>query len=119
MAAKNNIAMMDKFRAPGEDIFGVPHALKGFSKPIPLEVDVHNLKPNTRYKVMIDNRPGNDYEDITDFCDPLNDSIQYNTPKAGNRGRWTYFKTSPSGNLNLRIRNYGTDEASITGSTTS
>ena len=119
MAAKNNIAIMDKFRAPGEDIFGVPHALKGFSKPIPLEVDVHNLKPNTRYKVMIDNRPGNDYEDITDFCDPLGDSIEHNTHKAGNRGRWTYFKTSPSGKLNLRIRNYGTDEASITGSTTS
>ena len=117
MAAKNNIAIMEKFRAPGEDIFGVPSALKGFSKPIPLEVNVHNLKPNTRYKVMIDNRPGNDFEDITDFCDPLGDSIEHNTHKAGNRGRWTYFKTSPSGKLNLRIRNYGTDEASITGTT--
>jgi len=116
MARKNNIIPFDKLRGPGENIFGIPNVLRGFQKPLPKTLEMTSLKPNTRYKVVIDNQPGNDFEDITDFCDPVGDSIEYNTHKASNRGRWTYFKSDPSGKLTLRVRNIGNDEANITDS---
>ena len=115
MARKILANSINALRRADENIFMMPLAVRGPSKPKPVNIKAVNLQPNTRYKVLLDNYPGNEFEDITDFCEPIGDSIKQNTHKVG-RGRWIYFKSNADGVLELSVRSYGTDEATYTGS---
>ena len=93
----------------------LPGVVRDPSLPKPIYIKSHSLLPNTRYKVMLDNHPGNDFEDITDFCEPCGESIKDNTHRVG-RGRWQYLKSDADGQLEFRATVFGTDEATFTGS---
>jgi len=115
MARKILTNSINALRRADENIFMMPLAVRGPSKPKPVNIKATNLQPNTRYKVMLDNYPGNEFEDITDFCEPIGDSIKNNTHKVG-RGRWIYFRSNADGVLELSVRAYGTDDASFNAS---
>lgn len=65
-----------------------------------------NLKASTRYKIFIQtNTETNTQEDITSFCRPYGESVRYNN----NQTVWDYFTTSPSGELTVFARPFGTE----------
>lgn len=115
MARKILTNSINHLRKPDENIFMMPGIVRDATIPKPIYIKSSNLLPNTRYKVMLDNHPGNEFEDITDFCEPCGESIKQNTHKVG-RGRWQYFKSDADGKLEFRARPFGTDEATYTGS---
>jgi len=118
MAKKILTNSINALRRADENIFMMPIAARGPSKPKPVNIKATNLQPNTRYKVLLDNHPGNKFEDITDYCEPIGDSIKQNTHKVG-RGRYVYFKSNADGILELSVRSFGSDEATYTGSSSS
>lgn len=66
---------------------------------------LRNLKPKTKYKIMVDNAPGQMFEDITDYVQPTGKSRKINTHKKG-KGRWIYLKTDENGYLEFKVRPY-------------
>ena len=110
MARKFLPKNLNTLRQVGESIFSMPNRMKGAAVTKPVYIRTNGLKPNTRYKVMIDNHPGNMFEDITEYSIPVGDSVK-NNPKIGGKARPTYFKSDEEGRLDLRVRSYGTESA--------
>jgi len=100
-------------RRRGENLFVMPRPYHGPVMPKPVYINGTGLKPNTRYLVMLDNQPGNKFEDVTPYAVPVGESIVNNPRPASGSGRrrWTYFKSDAEGRLSLRVRTYGTDGA--------
>lgn len=68
-----------------------------------------NLKASTRYKIFIQtNTETNTQEDITSFCRPYGESVRYNN----NKSVWDFFTTTPSGELTIFARPFGTEAVS-------
>lgn len=89
----------------------MPKPYHGPVMPRPVYINGTGLKPNTRYLVMLDNQPGNKFEDVTPFSYPVGDSIKNNRRPTGNKRRWTYFTSDEDGRLHIRVRTYGLDGA--------
>lgn len=106
---------INRLRKANESIFALPNATRGKNKPKWVTQKVTNLKPNTKYKVMLDNYPGNNFEDLTDYAKPVGESVKVNTHRQGNRGRLTYLKSDANGKLQFKVRPFGTDDATTTG----
>jgi hypothetical protein len=107
----NNINGLTK---EDDNFFSLP---EGFASKYPaayVNMTATGLKPSTRYKVMIDNYPGNAFEDITDFCRADGESIRDNTHRIGS-GRQLYLKSSENGELFFKVRPYGTNLVTTTG----
>lgn len=117
MAKKILRRSINNLRKHDENIFMMPHVLRDAALPRPARIKTSGLLPNTRYKVMLDNHPGNDFEDVTDFAKPEGESVKQNTHRVG-RGRLKYLKSDADGRLDFSVRNYGTDEATYPGSGT-
>lgn len=115
MATKNIVRPMTWYKNPGDNFFSLPKAYAVSSDRRYMFFNVSNLKPNTRYKVMLDNYPGQQFEDITDFSRPTGDSVAYNTHRGDDNGRMLYLRTDENGKLSFKTRPYGTDSATITG----
>ena len=113
MARKFLPKNLNTMRQVGESIFSMPERMRGAAITRPVYIRTNGLKPNTRYKVMLDNQPGNKFEDITEYSIPVGDSVK-NNPKIGGKARPTYFKSDEEGRLDLRVRSYGTEAASYT-----
>lgn len=119
MAVKNIPYALDKLKTKEDNFFSLPEAFSVGQRLKWKNFKVGNLKPNTKYKVMLDNYPGRDFEDITDFCKPLNESVRDNTHRTGGTSRWVYLKSSADGILNFKCRPFGTEAVNYTGSTSS
>ena len=103
------------FKMPRNNPFGIgPFVLPKKVKPIPIKA--RGLKPNTAYKVMLDNRPGDDFEDITDTVRCEGPSVKPNprpkipTSSGGGKGCYTSVKTDKKGNLNITCQPFGSEE---------
>ena len=103
------------FKMPRNNPFGIaPFVLPKKVKPITIRA--RGLKPNTAYKVMLDNRPGNDFEDITDTVKCIGESKKPNPrPKVpvssgGGKGCFTSVKTDKKGNLAIKCQPFGSEE---------
>lgn len=103
------------FKMPRNNPFGIgPFVLPKKVKPI--AINARGLKPNTAYKVMLDNRPGDDFEDITDTVRCEGTSVKPNPrPKVpigsgGGKGCYTSVKTDKKGNLNITCKPFGSEE---------
>ena len=71
----------------------------------------NNLKPNTRYKIVLDNNPGDSYEDITQFSRPVLECIICNLqPNDPVRNR-KYLKSDYKGDLQFEVKAFGSDAA--------
>ena len=123
MARKNLPYNINRLRRRGENIFKMPLGpRRAARRPKWQKITARGLKPNTKYKVMLDNQEGNKFEDITAFSKPLGTSIKVNprVKTSGNKPtRATYLKTDSRGNLTLKTKPFGTDEAVVTGANTS
>ena len=115
MARKRLRRSINHVRRKGENVFAMPRATRGKNKPKWVKIKTAGLKPNTKYKVMLDNHPGNKFEDITDYSKPTGQSVRNNTHRKGNRGRLTFLKSDANGKLTLKTRPFGTDDATVTG----
>jgi len=119
MARKRLIGNLAALKQKDDNFFSLPekyelnHVPGGLTK-----IKAAGLKPNTRYKVMLDNKPGQQFEDVTDFSLPIGESIKNNLHRAGNRGILTYLKTDDAGKLDLTVMNFGGDAISTVGTPT-
>lgn len=82
-------------------------------KPMPVPLAFHNLKPNTKYRIFVKNSEetvGSKQEDVTAFCVPYGESIQQNN----NQRTFSDFLSTPSGELFVNVKPFGTDGLNIT-----
>jgi hypothetical protein len=96
-----------KLKNLSENYFKYPRAGAGRHKAEYISLHYRHLRPNTKYKVLLNNDEGNKLEDLTEFCMPAGDSRKYNTHR--NNKIWRYFVSSSSGELKIRVRPYGTN----------
>lgn len=115
MARKRLRGSINHIRRRDENVFSMPRAARGKNKPKWVKLKTTGLKPNTKYKVMLDNHPGNQFEDITSFSKPVGQSVKNNTHRQGNRGLTTYLKSDANGKLEIKTRPFGTDDATVSG----
>jgi len=115
MARKRLRGSINQIRRRDENVFTMPRAARGKNKPKWVTLKTTGLKPNTKYKVMLDNHPGNQFEDITSFSKPMGKSVKNNTHREGNRGLTTYLKSDANGKLEIKTRPFGTDDATVSG----
>ena len=115
MARKRLRGSINHIRRRNENIFAMPRASRGKNKPKWVKLKTTGLKPNTKYKVMLDNHPGNQFEDLTSFSKPVGKSVKNNTHRQGNRGLTTYLKSDANGKLEIKTRPFGTDDATVSG----
>lgn len=114
MAKKTLTGSLNQVRRTNENVFAIPKAMRGPVRPKYQNIKAAGLKPNTKYKVMLDNHPGSSFEDITDFAKPVGESKKVNTHQTGT-GRQLYLKSDASGKLDFKVLTHGTDEVEVTG----
>lgn len=117
---KNIPRNINHLRKRNESIFKLPEAIAGPRKPKKVPVKVTGLKPNTKYKVMLDNYPGKSFEDITVHSKPVGPSVRFNQLMGagpGRKKRRTYLKTDKRGELQFNCTPFGTDDAVVSGNT--
>jgi hypothetical protein len=89
-----------------ENYFMFPRQESGKHKTGFMNLHYKNLKPKTRYKILLNNTSGgNNFEDLTEFCMPYGSSRHYNTHR--NNKIWRYFVSTSSGELFIRVRTFG------------
>lgn len=115
MANKKPLISAAALKEKDDNFFSMPKAFNTMNEMKWYTFDVRGLKPNTRYKVMLDNYPGKQFEDITDFSRPLNSSVINNTHRGSNNGRMLYLKSDANGRLEYKTRPYGTESVNYGG----
>jgi hypothetical protein len=107
-----------KLRDRDQNPLSIPNVYRGPRDPTATYINIERgLKPNTKYLVMLDNAPGGQFEDLTDWSRPVGESVPYNThrdPATGNRMK--YLVSGPDGSLYYKVRNYGTEDIKYTDS---
>lgn len=89
--------------------FKFSSALTSVLTPVYIPLQFTNLKASTRYKIFVrSDAENNRQEDITSFCRPYGESVRYNN----NTIVWDYFTSSPSGELTVFARPFGTESVS-------
>ena len=58
---------LEKLVRPEDNFFSLPRGMATEYRKGWIRQSATGLKPKTRYKVMVDNYPGNQFDDITDF----------------------------------------------------
>ena len=117
MAKKTLINHLETLVAPDDNFFSLPQQFRGAKTPSVKPFAASGLKPNTRYKIMLNNYPGRAFEDITNFCRPVGSSIINNTRDTRDPARnyaWDYFTTDAEGKLEIELFTYGANYADIT-----
>lgn len=117
MARKNIRGSLNHVRRKGRNLFRVPREFDGPKKAKPMVIRQRGLKPNTKYKVMLDNRPGKDFEDITHTAKPVGAAVRFNT-LARTTNRRTFIKTDKKGNLDVKCLPFGSDDIECGGGIT-
>jgi hypothetical protein len=107
----------NKLKTKKDNFFYMPRDYLLRKSPGYSKFRVDNLKPNTRYKIAIDNSPDKVFEDITQFARPTEQSIQVNLDDDNQRNT-KYIKTDEKGTLEYEVKIYGTDAATITANNT-
>ena len=79
-------------------------------RPGVFPLQFRQLKPNTKYKVFLQNNEGAVQEDITQFSKPFGKSIADNN----NKGLFDEFVSTSGGELFIKIKPFGTDNVSLT-----
>lgn len=101
-------------RKKDENIFSLPAGLTKTLSPKKLGMKYRGLKPNTRYKITIDNNPGSQFEDITRYSSPVGLHKLRNLPSTKEQKvKRTFIKTDERGDIDLNIQPYSTDVAKI------
>ena len=113
MAKKNLRRSLAFYKEKDDNFFSVPEAFDLSRLPRKVKLNAAGLKPNTRYKVMLDNHPGQSFEDITDCSRAIGDSIRVNTHRTS--PRLSYLKSDETGKINFSCLPYGTDSIVSTG----
>lgn len=88
--------------------FALPAETGSGLTPVSIPLSFHYLKPNTKYRIFIKNNEevvGSTQEDVTSFCTPTGESIEQNN----NQKTFTDLVSTPSGDLFINIRPFGTD----------
>jgi hypothetical protein len=96
-----------KLKNLSENYFKYPKNSSGRHKASYISLHYRNLKPNTKYKILLNNNEGNTLEDLTEFSMPYGESRRFNTHR--NAKIWRYFVSSPSGQLKIKVRPFGTN----------
>ena len=96
-----------KLKNLSENYFKYPASGSGRHKAEYMTLQYRHLKPNTKYKILLNNDEGNALEDLTEFSMPVGESRKYNTHR--NNKIWRYFVSSPSGELTFKVRPFGTN----------
>jgi len=124
MARKNLGRSINTLRKKGQSIFRLPRNIPNFAggnslnplKVRPMVIKARGLKPNTKYKVMLDNQAGSAFEDITDTSKPVGKTRKNNTITriapafGGGKPARQFIKTDSKGNLEVRCKPFGTEE---------
>jgi hypothetical protein len=101
----------NRLKKPDENFFYQPKEYVLRRAPKYIKYSFGNLKPNTRYKVMLDNNPGSQFEDITQWSRPVSECVLCNLlPNDEVRNR-KYLKTDYKGDLQFEVRAFGSDAA--------
>lgn len=113
MARKNVRRNLSFFKEKDDNFFSIPEAYDLSRLPRKVKLNASGLKPNTRYKVMLDNHPGSSFEDITDCSRPVGDSVRVNTHRLS--PRLSYLRSDETGKINFSCLPFGTDSIVTTG----
>lgn len=112
MAKKYVNSHLNALKQPGRNFFSLPGQYGGPKLPNTIYYRMEGLSPNTRYKVMLNNYPGRQYEDLTNVSNPVGRSVYYNTKDSREASRnfaWDYFTSTPDGILEVEIFTHGAE----------
>jgi hypothetical protein len=107
----------NKLKTDKDNFFYMPRDFLLRKSPGYSKYRVDNLKPNTRYKIAIDNSPDRIFEDITQFVRPTGSGVLVNLDDD-NQKNTKYIKTDERGTLEYEVKIYGTDAATISANNT-
>lgn len=111
--SKSNIAkrlLSTSRRSRDDNPYKLPSRFSSAARPTNISLQFRGLRANTKYKVFLQNNEGTLQEDVTRFCKPYGKSIVLNN----NTSLFDEFQSTPSGELFVKVKPYGTDNVSLT-----
>jgi len=112
MARKRLRNNMARLKRKDDNFFALPEAVRLPMRPRQMAIKARGCKPNTRYKVCLDNFPGRDFEDIQHTARPIGESIKNNPRPFGNRV-YEYLKSDEKGEIVFSCLPFGSDAIDI------
>lgn len=108
---------MSALRSKDDNFFSVPGAMS-LAMPLGLVTfAVSGLRPKTRYKIMLNNHPNEQFEDIQHTARPVGDHVK-NNPREGGQRTYPYLITDASGSLQFVCNPFGSDGIEFPGAPT-
>lgn len=108
MARKRVRNSMARMKRKDENVFSLPEAVQLPMRPRKFAIKARGCKPNTRYKVCLDNFPGRDFEDIQHTVKPVGESVKNNPRTFGNR-IYEYLVSDEKGEVSFSCLPFGSD----------
>lgn len=105
---------INTIRGSEENFFSLPEAAARVKPPKYMKFKYAGLKPNTRYKIALDNQPGEIFEDITKWSRPRGGCFGVNLPtNKEQQVKRSFIKTNDLGELEWESKPFGTDAAKV------
>lgn len=112
MARKRIRNNMAELKRKDDNFFALPEAVRLPMRPRNFAFKARGCKPNTRYKVLLDNFPGKDFEDIQHTVKPIGETVKNNPRTFGNRVH-EYLTSDAKGEINFSCLPFGSDAVDI------
>lgn len=112
MANKNVLHRTSTLKRKGDNFFSIPDAMALSRHATNIPFRVGSLKPNTKYKVMLNNHPGGKFEDIQHTARPIGEHVKDNRRITGYK-TYPYLITDKRGQISFTCQPFGSDSFDI------